>query len=77
MTFKAKSSGGIIFREDAVTGARQEIKVDIGALMSGKKEDMLVQANDVIIIPNSQAKSVGGAILTTVGLNSLMYRLWY
>jgi polysaccharide biosynthesis/export protein len=77
MTFKAKSSGAIIFREDAVTGSRQEIKVDIGAVMSGKKEDMLVRANDVIIIPNSQAKSVGGAILTTIGLNSLMYRLWY
>lgn len=77
MTFKAKSSRGIIFREDAVTGSRKEIKVDIGAVMNGKKEDILVQANDVIIIPNSQAKSLGGTILMTFGINSVRLPLPY
>jgi polysaccharide biosynthesis/export protein len=71
MTFKAKASQGIIFREDSTTGTRQEVKVDIGAVMSGKREDIVVQANDVIIVPNSQAKAVGGAILQTLGVNSL------
>jgi polysaccharide biosynthesis/export protein len=71
MTFKAKASQGIIFREDPTTGSRQEVKVDIGAVMSGKKEDIVVQANDVIIIPNSQVKAVGGAILMSLGVNSI------
>ncbi len=71
MTFRAKPSQGIIFREDPMTGSRQEIKVDISSVMKGKKEDLPVRANDVIIVPNSQAKSVGGAILKAFGVNSL------
>lgn len=74
MTFKAKPSRGIIFRENSMTGARQEIKVDIAAVMSGRKEDIVVQANDVIIVPDSRSKAVGGAILTAFGLN-MMFRL--
>ncbi|HEY8460099.1 MAG TPA: polysaccharide biosynthesis/export family protein [Blastocatellia bacterium] len=70
MTFSAKPSRGIIFREDPVSGARQEIKVDIRDIMDGKKEDIPLLANDVIIIPNSRAKSVGGALLQALGVNS-------
>jgi polysaccharide export outer membrane protein len=77
MTFKAKPSRGIIFREDPVAGSRQEIKVDIGAVMDGKKEDIVVRANDVIIIPNSRMKSVGGALLMTFGVNSIRFPMPY
>jgi len=42
--------------------------VDIGAVMNGKKEDIPVQANDVIIIPNSRTKSIGGALLMAFGI---------
>ncbi len=66
-TFKAKTSQGMIFREDPVTGLRQEIKVDISKVMKGKKEDILIKANDVIIVPNSQSKTVGGTLLMTLG----------
>ncbi len=76
MTFKAKPSQGIIFREDLLTGARQEIRVDISAVMTGKKQDIPVRANDVIIIPNSRAKSMGG-ILMTLGINSVRLPLPY
>lgn len=76
-TFSAKSSQGIIFREDPLLGSRQEVKVDIGAVMSGKKEDILVQANDVIIVPNSRTKSVGGILLTAFGVNSARYPMRY
>src|SRR5262245_12944262 len=69
MTFKAKPSQGIIFGEDSVTGSRKEIKVDISAVMNGKTEDIPVQANDVVIVPNSQPKSVGGALLMAFGVN--------
>jgi len=70
MTFNAKPSQGAIFREDLLLGSRQEIKVDIGEVMRGKKEDILVQANDVIIVPNSRTKSVGGVLLMAFGVNS-------
>jgi polysaccharide export outer membrane protein len=73
MTFKAKPAEGIIFREDPMSGSRQEIKVDISAVMKGKGDDILIRANDVIIVPNSQAKAIGGAILTSFGLNAFRF----
>ncbi|MCI0389847.1 MAG: polysaccharide biosynthesis/export family protein [Acidobacteria bacterium] len=77
MTFSAKSSKGVIFREDPLLGSRREIKVDIGAVMNGKREDILVQANDVIIVPNSRTKSIGGVLLTAFGVNSARYPMRY
>lgn len=70
MTFSAKPTQGIIFREDPMLGSRREIKVDISAVMNGKKEDIPVLANDVIIIPNSRTKSIGGMLLQALGVNS-------
>src|SRR5215471_12620057 len=59
ITFKAAAARGIIFREDPATGKREEVKIDIAAVMSGKKEDVLLFANDIIVVPNSRFKSVG------------------
>jgi polysaccharide export outer membrane protein len=70
MTFKAASGRGTIFREDAKTGTRQEIKVDIGAVMNGKSQDVALQSNDIIIVPNSRAKSVTDTILKAFGVNA-------
>jgi polysaccharide biosynthesis/export protein len=70
MTFSAKSAQGVIFREDPMRGSRQEVKVDIGAVMNGKEEDIPIQANDVIIIPNSRTKSIGGMLLMAFGVNA-------
>lgn len=70
-TFSAAKGRGIIFREDAATGSRKEIKVDIGEVMSGKQEDVLLAANDIVIVPNSKFKSVGGTILNAFGTNVL------
>ena len=71
MTFKSASNRGLIFREDVVSGKRQEIKVDVGAVMSGKQEDITILANDVIIIPNSRFKSVGTTLLTAFGYSTI------
>ena len=68
--FNAALDRGIIFREGA-GGKREEIKFDIGAVMSGKKEDLAVLANDIIIVPNSRTKSVGGALLRAFGLSTI------
>jgi polysaccharide export outer membrane protein len=69
-TFQAKSNG-IIFRQQPKTGKQEEIKIEISAVMSGKKEDIIIQPNDVVVIPNSKWKSVGGTILRTLGFTTL------
>jgi protein involved in polysaccharide export with SLBB domain len=70
MNFKAAPNRGLIFRENPVTRKREEIKVDIGAVMNGKKEDVVIMANDVIIIPNSRLKSIGGSLLSAFGVSA-------
>jgi polysaccharide export outer membrane protein len=70
LTFNAKGAQGVIFREDPVLGARKELKVDISAVINGKKEDIPLQANDLIIVPNSRTKSIGGMLLMALGVNS-------
>ena len=69
-TYNAAAGDGIIFRDDVVTGKRQEIKVDITQVMKGKKEDVAIMPNDIIIVPNSKAKSVGNAILKAFGMGA-------
>jgi polysaccharide export outer membrane protein len=68
-TFSAAKGRSLIFREEAETGSRKEIKVDLGEVMSGKQDDIPLLANDIIIVPNSRLKSVGGAILNAFGTN--------
>ncbi len=62
MNFEAAKDKGVIFRE-AKDGATEEIKVDFDKVMKGKTADIVVQANDVILIPNSSSKSIGAALL--------------
>ncbi|MBO0860665.1 MAG: polysaccharide biosynthesis/export family protein [Chloracidobacterium sp.] len=69
MKYTAASDRAIIFREDPVTKKRQEITVDAGKIMNGKQEDVAINANDIVIIPNSRSKSVSGAVLTALGFN--------
>lgn len=69
MKYTAASDRVIIFRQDPVTGQKQEIKVDAGKIMNGKEEDVSIAANDIVIIPNSRTKSVSAAILGVVGYN--------
>lgn len=68
--YKAALNRGIIFRENS-SGKREELHVDIGAIMNGKKEDIVISANDIIMVPNSRTKSIGGALLRAFGMNSI------
>ena len=68
--FNAATDHAVIFRDDA-SGTRQEIHVDIGAVMKGKKEDVPIIANDIIIVPNSRMKSLGGALIKALGFSSI------
>lgn len=69
--FKAALNRGIIFREDPATGKFTEIAVDMGAVQSGKKEDMQILPNDIVYVPNSAVKSVSGALLNALATTAI------
>jgi polysaccharide biosynthesis/export protein len=69
-TFNAAIGEGIIFRTDPATGHRDEIKVDIGAVMKNRKPDIPLLANDIVLVPNSKGKTIGNAILKAVGMGA-------
>jgi polysaccharide export outer membrane protein len=71
--FRSATNRAVIFRQDPVTGKLTEVMVDIGAVMSGKKDDIPILPNDVIVVPNSKVKAVAGGVLMTLG-NSLVAR---
>jgi polysaccharide biosynthesis/export protein len=73
-TFKAVSGSSIIFRENPASGIRQEIPVDVGAVMRGKANDVRILANDIIIVPGSRLKSVTESILSAFGANAWRLR---
>jgi polysaccharide biosynthesis/export protein len=69
-TFNAAAGDGVIFRTDPGTGRRDEIKINIGDVMKNKKQDILLQANDIVMVPNSKGKTIGNAILKAFGLGA-------
>lgn len=76
----ASPGKGIIFRENPETGKRLELKVDLGAVMSGKQDDMLIYPNDVIVVPQSGLKAVAMPALnlaTISVLSTLLLRVFY
>jgi polysaccharide export outer membrane protein len=72
MKSRAASDRAIIFREDPVTKKKQEIRVDAGKIMNGKQEDVAITANDIVIIPNSRAKSLSAALLSVLSFNNTL-----
>lgn len=73
--FEGNASRGVIFREDR-SGKRQEIPINIAEVMAGKKDDVDILPNDIIIVPNSKTKSVTKAILQSAsgGIPGLILR---
>jgi polysaccharide export outer membrane protein len=69
-TMNAGGDRGVIFREGP-TGKREELKVDVAAVMNGKKPDVPIMANDIVMVPNSRMKSVGNAVLKAFGLSTI------
>jgi len=69
-TLNAAGDKTVIFRQDPATGKRQEIPVDIAAVMKGRKDDVTILANDIVIVPNSRAKTIGNSILKAFGMGA-------
>jgi polysaccharide export outer membrane protein len=61
----AKLSGGTLLRYNA-KGERQEMMVDFGEILKGKKEDFMVVANDIVFVPGSKFKTFQNSLLTTL-----------
>lgn len=67
LLFNASGSRALIFRQDQATGKLNEIPVDIGAILSGKKDDVLLSPNDVIMVPNNRVKAFAGSMMMSMG----------
>jgi polysaccharide export outer membrane protein len=59
----------VIFREDA-GGQKREIPVDVAAVMGGRRPDLPILPNDVIVVPNSKAKSAFMPVINAFGMNA-------
>jgi polysaccharide biosynthesis/export protein len=62
----AKSSQGMLLRTE--NGVRQEIRVDVTAILKGKEKDFPVQRDDIIYIPGSLTKGFGYGVLNVAPL---------
>ena len=58
----AKMNKGSLVRYDD-NGGREEIPVNFDDILKGKKEDFIVQANDIIFVPGSKFKNLGYSLL--------------
>jgi polysaccharide export outer membrane protein len=46
-----------ILRQSTPGAQRQELKVDVQKILAGRAQDVALQANDILFIPTSVAKS--------------------
>lgn len=68
-TPNAKAGDSSIMRTDD-SGKFQEIKVDLDAVLKNKTPDVVLQANDMIIVPNSRGKTVMNNLLKAFGIGA-------
>jgi hypothetical protein len=61
---------GILVRYNE-KGEREQVAVNFAEILSGKKPDFLARADDIIWIPNSNAKTLGYSMLNMIP-NTLM-----
>ena len=61
----AKPNDSLIVRFDQ-SGSRQQLRVDLSAILKGKAPDIRVQADDVIFVPGSALKGLGYGLLNLV-----------
>ena len=71
------SKGNVkVVRTEPGTNQRKETIYNINDIQKKRAEDILLQANDVIDVPNSVAKSSVRSLLS-VGIGALMYLPYY
>ena len=45
---------------------REEIKISLAAIQSGKQKDLVLQANDVLYVPHSELRSAGTTVMRSL-----------
>ncbi len=53
MTSTAKTKKAVILRKNLDTGNRDQVPVDLGKVMQLKTQDVILQANDILFVPDS------------------------
>jgi polysaccharide export outer membrane protein len=74
-TSTAKMKKAVILRKNLDTGQRDQVPVDLSKIMHMKSQDVQLQANDILFVPDSaglkalhRAGDVGLAVTTGVGI---------
>ena len=74
-TNTAKLKSAVILRKNLDTGNRDQVPVDLAKVMSMKSQDVHMQANDILFVPDSaglralhRAGDVAVALTTGIGL---------
>jgi polysaccharide export outer membrane protein len=62
----AKTSRARILRGGGEKSARTEIPLDLNKLLAGKLPDVMLQPNDILVVPNSSAKSASYRALEAI-----------
>ena len=55
-TTTAKMKNAVILRKNPETGKRDQVPVDLSKVMKLKTEDVQLQANDILFVPDSAGK---------------------
>jgi polysaccharide export outer membrane protein len=74
-TTTAKLKNAVILRKDPDTGKRDQVPVDLNKVLHLKTQDVQLQANDILFVPDSaglralhRAGDIGAALTTGVGI---------
>jgi protein involved in polysaccharide export with SLBB domain len=62
----AKPSKTLIIRPKGELGQSEQIPINAAAIFKGKKEDVLLQPNDMILVPGSASKTLGRGVVSSV-----------
>jgi polysaccharide export outer membrane protein len=60
LTHTAAKANARIIRTDPQNGERKETPIDLGKILAGKAPDPMLEAKDIVFVPNSAAKSTFG-----------------
>lgn len=77
-TNTAKASHAVILRKNPQTGANEELPVDLQKVMQLKKEDVTLEASDILYVPDSTGKKAlrrAGDVAISLGSGVALFRL--
>jgi len=77
-TNTAKASHAVILRKNPQTGANEEFPVDLQRVMQLKKQDVTLEASDILYVPDSTGKKAlhrAGDVAISLGSGVALFRL--